>query len=388
LTKIKQEIVNLQKFIDSMYSKHGDEKTEHETAKAHQDKVNSVQKPTLIETSPATTSNSASASQATSLAKACVNSFFETIPPNFCWKKGADFGVIPTGCPSGFFRYLALCFQNCKSGYSFDGGLLCIKACPPDTTTYPLTCTHWSWLAWEDWTVGRDPYFTQSLTNFDSRIPCPAGMYKGAALCYRDCAKIGLVNCGIGMCASSSASCASGIAEMAIDVISGIAQGVAFVLSFGTSSAAAEEVNVAKKGLTSLASKAAKAVTEAAKTMKNIVSNPAVRSDFLQKVQDKAIQKIGTAIDKKIVQEVCGHVGDQLLQQYAARPDNKGFDPKSLDVLGVTDIVDKCSSSKTGPSNSNGNVACAKSVLDTISVIDPTGLASVAAAFMQPTCDV
>jgi len=32
------------------------------------------------------------------------------IPPSFCYKRGADAGVIPNKCPSGWDRKLALCY--------------------------------------------------------------------------------------------------------------------------------------------------------------------------------------------------------------------------------------------------------------------------------------
>ena len=47
----------------------------------------------------------------------CMSAFMGAFPPDFCWKKGADFGVIPTGCPAGYFRSLALCYEHCAPGY-------------------------------------------------------------------------------------------------------------------------------------------------------------------------------------------------------------------------------------------------------------------------------
>ncbi len=41
-------------------------------------------------------------------------------------------------------------------------------------------------------------YIPKYLTNFDSRIPCDNGDYKSGALCYRDCKKASMINCGIG----------------------------------------------------------------------------------------------------------------------------------------------------------------------------------------------
>lgn len=79
-------------------------------------------------------------------------------------------------------------------------------------------------------------YWTHSMTNFDNRIPCPSGMYRGGALCYRDCVKIGMVNCGIGACARDGGACASNIVNMAVSVIEGIVTAVVLVVSLGSSS--------------------------------------------------------------------------------------------------------------------------------------------------------
>jgi len=50
-------------------------------------------------------------------AKHCMLGINKSLPPEFCWKKGGDVGIIPTGCPSGFHRELALCYKYCPSGY-------------------------------------------------------------------------------------------------------------------------------------------------------------------------------------------------------------------------------------------------------------------------------
>jgi len=36
------------------------------------------------------------------------------IPPSFCYKRGADAGSIPNGCPPGYFRSVALCYKRCE----------------------------------------------------------------------------------------------------------------------------------------------------------------------------------------------------------------------------------------------------------------------------------
>lgn len=40
----------------------------------------------------------------------CYKGFLESIPPTFCYKKNGDAGKIPTDCPDGYFRSLAMCY--------------------------------------------------------------------------------------------------------------------------------------------------------------------------------------------------------------------------------------------------------------------------------------
>jgi hypothetical protein len=95
-----------------------------------------------------------------------------------------------------------------------------------------LYCHKWWWPQ----SRGKHIYFQHQLTNFDSRIPCNSGEYKSGALCYRDCGKNSMTNCGIGACAMNDAACASGVANIVVDVLSGLIEGALFIASFGSSS--------------------------------------------------------------------------------------------------------------------------------------------------------
>lgn len=136
------------------------------------------------------------AMQMTSITKACLSEIIKAAPPYYCWKSPGDAGIMPTNCPSGYFRVLALCYQMCQSSQF----LSVLLGCP-------------------------------SLTNFDSRVTCDSGYYKSLALCYRDCGKIFLKNCGIGACAASDFACATVILEIA-NAFAAIVQTVQLALSF------------------------------------------------------------------------------------------------------------------------------------------------------------
>ena len=138
------------------------------------------------------TSTSVSKAKAATYTSACLKGVMASIPPSFCYKKNGDAGKIPTGCPSGWFRSVALCYKNCKEGYKHVLGVCWQKKCPKGYKDHGLTCFKFNWL--KSKTKVKDSYVPSSMNNFDSRIPCPDEHYKSGALCYRNCNKAGLVN--------------------------------------------------------------------------------------------------------------------------------------------------------------------------------------------------
>ena len=118
------------------------------------------------------------------------------------------------------------CWENCKSHYK----------------SVLFTCYknffHWYF---------KKSHIPSSVTFFNKDAGCWDDLYKAGALCYKDCAAIGMVNCGLWACAKSSETCGSTIAEMSLDVITGIAEAVEFVVTFGADAPAAEAENAARK---------------------------------------------------------------------------------------------------------------------------------------------
>lgn len=127
------------------------------------------------------------------------------IPPAFCWISD-NAGVIPTGCPSGYHRSAALCYEDCNSGEKFVGGV-CWSTCGSGWTDTGALCSKCGktkkFPYFKCSTNAKKSHIPKSLTNFDSRIPCRDNYYKSGALCYKDCSTLLMVNCGIGGCANS-----------------------------------------------------------------------------------------------------------------------------------------------------------------------------------------
>ena len=314
------------------------------------------------------------------VAKACYSGFVANIPPSFCYKKGADFGTIPTTCSSGYFRYLALCYRNCDSGYKFVLGV-CWQTCGKGYSDHGLTC-YKNLFSWHF----KKSYIPSSYTNFDSRVTCESGKYKAGALCYRDCKKIGLLNCGIGACAATTESCATSIATMAVDFLISLGQAVTFVASFGSSGGAGAGFESAKasvkKGFEKLGSGA---VNAAAKSFKAVIARVG-RSAFLKQVAEHAFKNLAKfaaeGIAMGVVTTVCQNIGNKMLDKMEQSKTIK-IDWQSFDPTGISSAVSSCKDMK----NSNDNIACAQAVLNVVSVVDPTGVAGMAAAVMAPVCN-
>ena len=174
-------------------------------------------------------------------ASTCMSALTNSVPPAFCFKKGADAGVIPDGCPEGFFRSAALCYAYCSPGWKHILGI-CYNGCEKGYDDHGLTC-YKSFFHW----YFKSSYIPESITNFSDRVPCPGDMYKSLALCYRDCNHIGMANCGIGACSSDSTSCIMEIGNMLMSVGEGILTAITTIASFGTASLPVLQLNPLSK---------------------------------------------------------------------------------------------------------------------------------------------
>jgi hypothetical protein len=317
------------------------------------------------------------------MAGTCLKALMENIPPDFCWKKGADFGKIPTGCPPGYFRSLALCYQNCDNGYTFFLGV-CWATCESGYDDHGATC-YKSFFRW----YFKHSYIPRSLTNFSSEVPCPKGMYRSLALCYRNCEHIAMENCGIGACSASKESCASSIVTMAVDVLSGIADAVMFVVSFGSTSA----LTAAKNSVKNAVKKVGKAGLKAAfgsitkyfksKFKDQLLKNAA--KSIGEYLKDTSKDLLVGKLTESAITNICKSVWDSAINKSIVTPDiNFDTITDSLDVFNAKGIMTSCDNT----SEEGAALDCAANIVGGLSAIDPTGLLTIASAFMHPVCEV
>jgi hypothetical protein len=342
----------------------------------------------------------------------CMKALMESIPPSFCFKKGADFGVIPTGCPHGYFRSLALCYEYCKPGFVHVLGI-CWEKCPDGTTDIGLICGR----GILDWWFKRS-YIPDSLTNFNDNVPCPEGMYRFGALCYRDCNNIGMHNCGIGACAASKVACGTEIAFMVLDVLTGLADAVLFVLTFGTEQSAISKIS---KGLQKIGKLGLKGILGGIKNL--------FKSEFRKTIIEMAKKKLKDVMKKQIEDTIkdfakssaltliCQTVWRTAIDRTATEDDLKDSLISAVDIFGVQNNISKCKegdqqcanaiisgvkdfdptgilsvtatlTSCTDVSSENKSIECANNIISGLSAFDPTGLLTIAAAFLKPVCEV
>ncbi len=317
-------------------------------------------------------------------ANQCFSALMDSMPPQFCWKKGADVGVIPTGCPDGFFRSLALCYAYCKPGWTHILGI-CYQDCKSGYTNHGLSC-YKNIFRW----YFKSSYIPESITNFSDRIPCPGDMYRGGALCYRNCATIGMFNCGIGACVSEESQCGPAILQMTLGVLDGLATGISTVVSLGATAAARTAAKTGlKAAVKGLAKGVAKAASSAVKKALTGKFKATILNKAKQKIKDYVKDTVKDAIQGKaqeaIVGAVCNGVWDATIKKSLNAPSIEDIGDKVLNTL---DIFDARNMATSCSNITDGGLECAKSVVDGLSTFDPSGLLTIASAFMHPSCDV
>jgi hypothetical protein len=206
-------------------------------------------------------------------------------------------------------------------------------------------------------------------------------------LCYRDCNIIGMANCGQGACTADGMECALKIGEMAISVFEGVATGVSTILSGGASAPARTSAKLAAK--TALKALSKEGLNAALQAVKNALKGK-FKDALIEKAKNKAIVKIKDQIKSTAqvvgIQSICETLYKTFQSKTITTPSVQDLGGKildSLDVFGVKNTFTSCSSPE-----SDGGASCAKAVVEGLSAVDPTGVLTIAAAFIHPSCDV
>jgi hypothetical protein len=214
-------------------------------------------------------------------------------------------------------------------------------------------------------------------------------MYRSGALCYRDCNNIGLQNCGIGACASDGTVCAEKIVGMVQGVFEGIATALSTIATLGSSTAVKTGL---KSGINAMG---IVAINEVKNKVKKLLTTEVTKRTILNKAKDILKDKIKSEsknwlkgrLSDVFVTGVCGGVWEQSIKKLVATS-TKDYDENNLlaavDVFSIQGTVTSCQDT----SDSAKAMDCGKAVVDGLSNFDPTGVLTIAGAFMHTVCDV
>jgi len=103
---------------------------------------------------------------------------------------------------------------------------------------------------------------------------------------------------------------------------------------------------------------------------------------------EKATDAASLAAQKSIIAEVCNSVADNLVRQPVKETlkDQSSFVERAVDGL-TGGAYAECKAVATGKATANDQIACARAAVNTLAMVDPTGILTIAGTFMRPICD-
>lgn len=165
-------------------------------------------------------------------------------------------------------------------------------------------------------------------------------------------------------------------------VFEGIATAIGSILTLGSTNAVKTGL---KSGFQAMGKVAINAVKKRVSDLfksnaKNTIINKA-QSILKEKSKEFAIEMASNIIP----QAYCKGVWDESIKKLTI--DTTEFDQNRLlaavDIFSIKDVVDNCQNT-----TADGGLACATKVVGTLANFDPTGLLTIAGAFMHPICEV
>jgi len=334
------------------------------------------------------------------VAAACLSGVFSALPPSFCERQDQSQPqlICPSGYYLGFSSSVVTCIQNCTSAYPNLIMGYCYANCPSGLSydiLFPSHCgrniAHGGFA-----NMATRGWMTPKLIQINSSsVTCPSGFIKyvlmqgspngtdspWAITCIRNCnAQLGLQNCQQKYCSSTPGQCTGGILSMDINIIISVAEAIIDIVSLGT---AAVEVATAKASLESAAESLGNDALQASfSSLKALFLSPNVVTQLATTATNTAktiLKNSALNVVDSYVSGVCYGLTQQIAANITsssvAQPANTNF----FNFLNIASVVSGC-----GASGNTGS--CTSAVLGTIGQFDPTGIFSVAAAFIQPTC--
>lgn len=213
-------------------------------------------------------------------------------------------------------------------------------------------------------------------------------MYKFMGLCFRDCEQKKLVNCGTAACALSKEACYQGILKISVDFLVGAAKFVNFILDANNKTNLTQAQNELQAKIDEIGTKFLNSSFLKVKQWIGDSKTKQFLLDVMVRLTTKVVSsKFSNFLNNSMINRICGRVRDEAANQIqnAETPD---LNFKGISLNDVTDTIVECANVDLFNDNPNDEIACIKKALNTASGVDVTGLSAMAAAFMNPVCDI
>lgn len=321
----------------------------------------------------------------------------DSMPIPFCWKEGGDVGSSPN-CKSGWEKHEKMCYKSCTKSSSRGWDLVagvCWERCKSGYRNDGATCAKRGGFIESFDFYFRRSYITSQANFFEDEAICKDNQYKSAALCYDDCQKLdgfsGLINCGIGACAYSTNACFTEVAEMTIEAIEGIFSFTTFVSGLGNLKNISKFAQLA----TGPMMKASSYYINKAADVFSQLKEKLLKEEFMQEFRENVKNKVEDLLDP-IYLDILGDQGledvvFETVNAFQSQFERNARMEKEWDVTGLAemtgfgDMFVDCK--KAGHSGDvNDEIQCARSAVEMLYLVDYTGLASMASAFLRPIC--
>jgi len=298
------------------------------------------------------------------------------------------------------------------SGYTYSNGV-CTSSCPSGTYNWYNNC-------YKNNVCGRfgctqsglvSSVQTYNMAAYGNPGACPHGTYTYIpGVCVQSCSNAGMYDCNTGSCSADQSTCVADIVNMALSTVLAIVNTILFIVSFGSAGDAAVEAETAIRN-------AADSTLETAAEHVQKIAQSSLKQTIINIATNTAINLLTATVADTVVGDVCGVIGQAIFNgvpttvpalkdpppQIIPCVDNPSSMPggdvptsatemciynptyfSAFDPTQISGAISACSDSQIN--NPNYGITCASAVVNALSTADPTGILSVAAAFMQPTC--
>jgi hypothetical protein len=299
-----------------------------------------------------------------------------------CYKK-KEVGQLPSRCPKGFFfdTTLESCVETCLQDYTYHLAS-CWTTCPTGTQDCGGFCGS-SCTESSSWKAKKN-YVPSHIPSTNNDVKCEKGLYKSCNLCFKDCKKIGLLNCDAHTCASSLASCKDKDHTVSNKYIRAVLSLMSKIFKLGS-----KEKNIkspaVKKNKKSFLPKLSHFLStrdslkkQIYDTFKRIESSKSAYDDFLNRVMDRAIKDMPS--HGYYIRNIAKAVSEKWIRSVVKGETSNNYKQK----LGLREIgnFQYCDSKIEGQEN------CALSIFKLVEHLGPLEFPTLFSQFKSPFCDL